>query len=187
MTDKNYRYDDAPQGLSWARIGGNTFVVALHTIAFMLMMAPVNAPDLEQDEEEVTQVSFIEPPPPEEPPVVFDEPSPVDVQAPPPAPPAPPAPVQDIGASVDISSRNMNPPNYPPDERRRGIEGRVILVITVDANGDPTNIDVETSSGNRNLDREAVKAARRWRFSPAMRNGQRVGGRVRVPVDFVLR
>ena len=119
--------------------------------------------------------------------MVFDEPSPVDVQAPPPAPPAPPAPVQDIGASVDISSRNMNPPNYPPDERRRGIEGRVILVITVDANGDPTNIDVETSSGNRNLDREAVKAARRWRFSPAMRNGQRVGGRVRVPVDFVLR
>src|SRR3546814_17834265 len=31
------------------------------------------------------------PPPPEEPPVVFDEPSPVDVQAPPPAQPAPPA------------------------------------------------------------------------------------------------
>lgn len=32
-------------------------------------------------------------PPPEEPAVVFDEPSPVDVQAPPPAPPAPPAPM----------------------------------------------------------------------------------------------
>src|SRR5690606_16273088 len=48
------------------------------------------------------------PPPPEGPPVVFAEPSPRDPPAPPPAPPAPPAPQADIGASVDISSKNMN-------------------------------------------------------------------------------
>jgi protein TonB len=109
------------------------------------------------------------------------------VPAPPPAPPAPPAPVADIGASVDISSKTMNPPTYPPEERRRGVQGQVMLVITVDANGNPTDVQVEHSSGNRNLDREAVKAAKRWRFTPALRNGQKTGGRVRVPVDFVLR
>jgi periplasmic protein TonB len=119
MTDKTYKYEDKPQGISWARIGGNAFAIGLHAVAFMLMMAPVNPPDLDKADEEVTQVSFIEPPPPpppppppeppkvvqriieqprptpvppppEEPPVVFDDPSPIDIEAPPPAPPAPP-------------------------------------------------------------------------------------------------
>ena len=126
------------------------------------------------------------PPPPEEPPVVFDDPSPVDVQAPPPAPPAPPAPQPDIGASVDISSKNMNPPQYPREEMRRGVTGTVILVITVDANGNATDVQVESSSGNRNLDRSAVKAARNWRFNPGVSGGRKVGGRVRVPVEFKL-
>lgn len=118
--------------------------------------------------------------------MVFDEPSPIDTAAPPPAPPAPPAPQPDIGASVDISSKNMNPPKYPDDERRKGVQGRVLLVITVDANGSPTDVQVEKSSGNRALDREAVKAAQRWRFNAGMNGGRKVGGRVRVPVDFVL-
>jgi protein TonB len=115
---------------------------------------------------------------------VFDDPSPVDVQAPPPAPPAPPAPVADIGASVDISSKNMNPPRYPPEENRRHIGGTVVLIITVDASGNATDVQVESTSGNRALDREAVKAAKRWRFNPGVVGGRKVGGRVRVPVVF---
>jgi protein TonB len=92
----------------------------------------------------------------------------------------------DIGASVDISSKANNPPQYPREEQRRNITGTVVLIITVDATGAATNVEIESSSGNRNLDRSAVKAANRWRFNPGMRNGQRVGGRVRVPVVFTL-
>ena len=54
MTDKNYKYDTPPQGISWARIGGNAFAIALHAIAFMLMMAPANSPEQDRTEEEVT-------------------------------------------------------------------------------------------------------------------------------------
>ena len=43
---------------------------------------------------------------------------------------------------------------------------------------------VETVS--RNLDREAMKAARRWTFNPEVRNGKKVASVVRVPVEFVL-
>jgi protein TonB len=118
--------------------------------------------------------------------VVFDEPSPVDTPAPPPAPPAPPAPQPDIGASVDISSKNMNPPKYPPRAYQQGVEGTVILIIDVDANGNVTNVSVEKSSRNRDLDRAAMDAARKWRFNPAMKSGQKAAGRVRVPVDFKL-
>ena len=33
---------------------------------------------------------------------------------------------------------------------------------------------------------KAVQAARRWKFNPETRNGQKVASRVRVPVDFTL-
>ena len=110
----------------------------------------------------------------------------VDAAATPPAPPAPPQATPDIGASVDISSRNMNPPQYPPSALRAGIQGTVILVVDVDANGNVTNVSVEKSSRNRDLDRAAMQAARRWRFNPSIVNGQPAAGRVRVPVDFNL-
>ncbi len=125
------------------------------------------------------------PPPPEAPPIEVAEPRPMDVYTPP-SPPAPPAPQPDIGASVDISSKNMNPPKYPPAAARAGITGTVVLIIDVDANGNVTNVSVEKSSRNRDLDRAAMDAARKWRFSPGMSNGQKTAGRVRVPVDFKM-
>src|SRR3546814_12681679 len=110
----------------------------------------------------------------------------MDTPAPPPAPPAPPAPPQNISASVDISSKNMNPPRYPPAAVRAGIEGTVILIIDVDANGNVVDVSVERSSRNRDLDRAAIAAAKKWRFNPSVVNGQKAEGRVRVPGDFTL-
>ena len=81
----------------------------------------------------------------------------------------------------------MNPPNYPPEEARRGVQGTTVLIVRIDANGGVLDVEVERSSGNRNLDREAVKAAKRWRFNPESRDGRKVESRVRVPVEFVLR
>ena len=80
----------------------------------------------------------------------------------------------------------MNPPNYPQEENRRGIEGTTVLIVSIDASGSVLDVSVEKSSGNRNLDREAVKAAKRWRFNPETRDGRKVASRVRVPVEFVL-
>ena len=75
MTDKNYNYDNPPQGISWARIGGNAFAIGLHAIAFMLMLVPVATPDAPDKDDEVTQVSFIEPPPPPPPNATPDNPA----------------------------------------------------------------------------------------------------------------
>jgi len=126
------------------------------------------------------------PPPPDDPPVVLDTPRAVDSVAPPPSPPAPPAQISDIGSSVDASSRAMNPPKYPPEENRRGIEGTTILIVSIDANGGVLDVEVERSSGNRNLDRAAVAAAKRWRFNAEVRDGKKIASRVRVPVEFKL-
>ncbi|HIY72118.1 MAG TPA: energy transducer TonB, partial [Candidatus Luteimonas excrementigallinarum] len=91
-----------------------------------------------------------------------------------------------IEASVDVSSRAMNPPRYPPAALRSGITGTVILIISVDAQGNVTDVEVERSSRNRDLDRAAIQAARKWRFNPAQVDGVASAGRVRVPVDFNL-
>ena len=117
---------------------------------------------------------------------MFDDPSPVDTPAPPPAPPSPPAPVTNIGSSVDPSSRANNPPEYPREALRSGVEGTVVLLIHIDAQGNVLDIEVERSSRNRDMDRNAVRAARRWRFNPAVENGVPVPSTVRVPVDFTL-
>ena len=177
---------DDREGLNWARIAGITMAMTVHGAALLLLLAPMTAPPTDKAEEEVTMVNIIKPPPPPDPPpVVFDDPSPVDTPAPPPAPPAPPAPQNTLG-SVDPSSRSRNPPRYPPSAQRAQIEGTVILVISIDAQGNVMDIEVEKSSRNRDLDRAAVDAARKWRFNPQIENGVPVASRVRVPVDFTL-
>ena len=107
-------------------------------------------------------------------------------QAPPPAPPQPPQPPQDITASSDLSYNNRIQPKYPPQAVRQRHEGTVILMILVGVDGSPKDIKVEKSSGYRELDREAVETAKKWRFNPTVRNGQKVEGYARVPVTFNL-
>src|SRR3546814_18875191 len=108
----------------------------------------------------------------------------MDTPAPPPAPPAPPAPPQNISASVDISSKNMNPPRYPPAAVRAGIEGTVILIIDVDAHGNVVDVSVERSSRNRALHRSAIPAARKWTLNPRVVAGPQAPTRLRVPLTL---
>jgi protein TonB len=57
----------------------------------------------------------------------------------------------------------------------------------VGTDGVPLSVDVQQRSGSRDLDRAAVDAVRRWRFSPGQRDGQAIVGSVTVPVDFKMR
>jgi protein TonB len=133
----------------------------VHAAALMLLLAPVTPPGMEKPADEATRVVIIEPPPP-----------------------SPPSPSPDIGASVDISSKNMNPPQYPVAALRECVGGEVVVVVDVDASGNVTNVAVEKSSRNRELDRSATDAAHNWRFNPSVRNGTKAAGRVRVPINF---
>ena len=94
------------------------------------------------------------------------------------------APPADFAPSEDISGRALNQPRYPAKEAREGVGGTVVLRVTIDASGNVLDVAVQRSSRNRNLDRAAMDAARRWKFNPGMRNGVKVGGDVLVPVKF---
>jgi protein TonB len=59
-------------------------------------------------------------------------------------------------------------------------------MILVAVDGTPKDIKVESSSGFRELDQAAIETARKWRFNPQVKNGQKVEAFVRVPVNFNL-
>ncbi len=76
------------------------------------------------------------------------------------------------------------PPSYPAEAAAQNVSGRVMLLMDVAPDGSVSNIEVERSEPAGVFDAAAVSAARKWRFNPEMKDGQVVGGRVRVPVDF---
>lgn len=79
------------------------------------------------------------------------------------------------------------PPRYPRTAARAGLEGTVTLMVLVDASGRPVEVEVERSSGHRELDRAARdQVMAQWRFHPAQRDGRAVAAYALVPVVFKL-
>lgn len=100
------------------------------------------------------------------------------------APAASPAPGG--GASSAPVAISQPAPRYPREALRIGAQGMVQVVVDVGPDGVPTSTSIASGSGNRDLDRAALDAVRRWRFRPASANGQPTVGRVVVPVQFTL-
>jgi protein TonB len=78
------------------------------------------------------------------------------------------------------------PPRYPELARRRGEQGRVMLRVSVSADGKPIEVGVAQSSGHETLDQAAVTAVKQWRFVPASQGGRPVAAVAEVPVTFRL-
>lgn len=78
------------------------------------------------------------------------------------------------------------PPVYPELARRRGEQGRVLVRVSVSADGTPLAVGVGQSSGHASLDTAAVTAVRGWRFMPATQAGRPVPASAEVPVQFQL-
>lgn len=76
-------------------------------------------------------------------------------------------------------------PVYPERAQERGIEGTVVVLITIDTLGRVTDTKVEKSAG-RELDAEVLSAVRTLVFQPPVRNGRRESVRFRRPYEFSL-
>lgn len=76
--------------------------------------------------------------------------------------------------------------DYPPLSRERGEQGVVMLQLAVDASGRLGEVNVLRSSGFARLDKAARAAVQRWRFQPAIENGQPVAAQLTLPVRFAL-
>ncbi len=98
----------------------------------------------------------------------------------------PPAPKPVVSMPPRLAHDKQAPPRYPPLARRRGWEGTAIVRLRVASDGSVRAAQLHTSSGYETLDREALRAAKRWRFQPGSRNGVAVEQWHLQPVEFRL-
>lgn len=100
------------------------------------------------------------------------------------APPAPPAPVAVAPPSVGVACPNSQEIRtnikYPVQARKDGLQGEVLIEMTISANGEVKDVDVKSST-NRAFNSVAIAASRQFKC-----NGQGRDVRVQVPYSFKL-
>lgn len=90
-----------------------------------------------------------------------------------------------VTQEASVVSRST--PYYPKSARRKKLQGRVVVTVTVGASGKVSSCQISQSSGHSTLDQSAVSAARRYRFRPAKNGlGQAVSVRKAIPFNFQL-
>ena len=94
--------------------------------------------------------------------------------APAPAPSAADTAAQSGGPEQEVMPLNDVRPEYPQRAIDRRIEGHIKLAFTITAAGKVENIRVLEASPRNVFDREARRAAARWRFAPRTQNGAAV-------------
>lgn len=77
-----------------------------------------------------------------------------------------------------------DPPAYPPDAKKRHIQGTVVVELEVDELGIP--VRAHAVKGPQALRSTAVAYALGWRFEPALRNGKPAASRFRLTMPFRL-
>jgi periplasmic protein TonB len=104
-----------------------------------------------------------------------------------PEPPPPPPPTRPIHLHSGMKAPRKIvdvAPEYPTLARRARADGVVILEAVIDAQGAVTSVRVLRSIPL--LDKAAVEAVQRWRFTPALLNNEPVPVVMTVTVNFTL-
>ena len=87
-------------------------------------------------------------------------------------------------ASRDVGRVSTPPPKYPGYAFEHNLDGLIVLIVDVAPDGSVAKAVVERSEPTGVFDAAALEAVRKWRFTPAMKDGKPVASRVRVPVEF---
>lgn len=75
-------------------------------------------------------------------------------------------------------------PKYPKMAQNAGVEGMVVVQLTVSAEGKPTNIKI--LKGHPLLDEAAIAAVKQYKFSPGMQRDKAVPVKWQIPIRFKL-
>ena len=91
-----------------------------------------------------------------------------------------------IGGDVSAPKLVYAPdPEFTERARRAKYQGVCVITTVVDAQGNPTQVQVVRHLG-MGLDKKAVEAVKQYRFTPAMRLGNPVAVKVNIEVNFRL-
>jgi protein TonB len=95
---------------------------------------------------------------------------------------AAPAVAQKVEPPVPVRTAS---PDYPPELRREGVSGLVMVKCSIDEQGNVTEAEIEKSS-NAAFEKPAVAAVKKWKFKPAKQDGNPVAIKVSIPIKFVF-
>ncbi len=79
---------------------------------------------------------------------------------------------------------SMPTPLYPPNEASEGIVGQVLIRLEYNKCGDAVDVTIQKSSRNRNLDRAALEATRKWRIEIPTQTVEPNLQAVLIPISF---
>jgi protein TonB len=79
------------------------------------------------------------------------------------------------------------PPQYPFDARQKGIEGRIVLRFVVDSKGKVHEPQIVEAEPEGVFEEAALAALAKYRFRPAVKDGESVDCIVRLPIEFNLK
>lgn len=99
---------------------------------------------------------------------------------------AAPAPAPVIPPRFNASYLDNPAPDYPPQSRSEGEEGKVLLRVLVSIHGHAEQVEIRRSSGFHRLDEAARSTVRHWRFVPAHQGDEKVSAWVLVPIAFSI-
>jgi len=97
-----------------------------------------------------------------------------------------PAPMPFVAIENPPEIIRREPAKYPEIAIKMGIQGRVTVEVTVDAQGKPIQTKVVKSSSDVFND-AAVEAVMKYTFKPAMQSTGPVTAKVYIPIDFRLK
>jgi protein TonB len=96
-------------------------------------------------------------------------------------------PVYEIGGEVKPPRQTYAPgPEYTDKARKKHERGLVVLKLVVGSDGRTRDIKV-VNSLSKELDGAAVDAVKKWKFTPATKDGQPVAVHMSVEVTFNIR
>jgi protein TonB len=88
-------------------------------------------------------------------------------------PPPTPAPTAPVTVQPRIDLAHSSQPEYPPQSRRLGEQGSLVLQVLVDASGRVTDAKLVQSSGSDRLDQAALRGVKaNYRFVPGTVDGK---------------
>ena len=76
---------------------------------------------------------------------------------------------------------------YPPISKRLNEQGRVVVQLTVEANGSVSNPKLVKSSGYSRLDDAALRCVSYWHYHPATQAGKPIAVTTKAAIDYRLR
>ncbi|MDP6528986.1 MAG: energy transducer TonB [Gemmatimonadota bacterium] len=103
----------------------------------------------------------------------------------PPPPPPPPASQEFYVFDKMPKVKKRVIPEYPDLARRAGIEGEVLLKVTIDERGKVMHVTVVRSDAEIFND-AAIRAVKKWRFIPAEQSGNPVKATIVIPLSFTF-